>query len=63
MRVFKVKLINFSKLDLTLNFIDLEDFEQSMKNLSKNLSNHIYNNLVLREIYLVGNPCAEYRNF
>jgi len=39
------------KLDLTLNFIELSDLEESAKNLSKVPS--------LRELYLTGNPCNE----
>ncbi len=36
---------------MTLNFVDLEDLNLSMKNLSK--VPHI------REVYLTGNPCTE----
>lgn len=35
-----------------MNFIDLEELSQSMKNLSK-----VPN---VRELYLTGNPCEKY---
>lgn len=38
------------KLDLTLNFIDVDALEESIDNLRHNRS--------LRELYLMGNPCA-----
>ncbi|CAA9991070.1 leucine-rich repeat protein [Plasmodium knowlesi strain H] len=40
------------KLDLTLNFIDLSTIEASVTNLKKNEN--------LRELYLMGNPCAKW---
>ncbi|KJP88053.1 hypothetical protein AK88_02328 [Plasmodium fragile] len=40
------------KLDLTLNFIDVSTIEASLINLKKNES--------LRELYLMGNPCAKW---
>ena len=45
---------SLAKLDMTCNFIDMEDFEQSCINLSKCPN--------LREIYLTGNPCYEYHS-
>lgn len=39
------------KLDLTCNFIELDDFEESLYNLKKVTS--------VRELYLTGNPCTE----
>lgn len=39
------------KLDLTVNFIDLDDLEESMINLSKLVN--------IRELFLTGNPCTE----
>jgi hypothetical protein len=36
---------------MTLNFVDLEDLSQSMKNLAK-----VPN---IREVYMTGNPCTE----
>mgnify|MGYP000350121257 CR=1 FL=1 len=40
------------KLDLTLNFIDIEDFEESVDNLEELPD--------LREVYLLGNPCMDW---
>ncbi len=42
---------NLKKLDLTVNFIDLEDLEDSMVNLSRNP--------LIRDLYMTGNPCTE----
>jgi Leucine Rich Repeat. len=42
---------SLAKLDLTCNFIDVEDLEESCYNLQKVPS--------LRELYLTGNPCQE----
>lgn len=44
-----------SKIDLTLNFLDLEDLEESMDNLStcENFS----------ELYLTGNPCTSWERY
>lgn len=39
------------KLDLTVNFIDVEDLEESLMNLRKIES--------IRELHLTGNPCTE----
>ncbi len=36
---------------MTLNFVDLEDLSQSMKNMAKVPRIH--------ELYLTGNPCTE----
>ena len=54
MRVLSVSSlckVNFAlrKLDLTLNFVDVEDLEESMENLSECES--------IVELYLTGNPC------
>ncbi|CAN0073372.1 unnamed protein product [Discosporangium mesarthrocarpum] len=38
-----------NKLDLTVNFIDLDELEVSIDALSQNLQ--------LRDLYLMGNPC------
>jgi protein TilB len=43
------------KLDLTVNFIKLDDLEESCINLAKNP--------VVRELYLVGNPCTDWKNY
>lgn len=43
---------SLQKLDLTLNFIDIEDFEESVDNLA-DLPD-------FREIYLLGNPCTDW---
>ncbi|GAW83657.1 hypothetical protein, conserved [Plasmodium gonderi] len=40
------------KLDLTLNFIDISNVEISISNLKKNEN--------LKELYLMGNPCAKW---
>lgn len=42
---------SLKKLDLTANFIDVEDYEKSMKNLQIVPS--------LRELYMTGNPITE----
>lgn len=41
---------SLAKLDLTLNFIDVEDLEESMDNLACCEA--------ITEIYLTGNPCT-----
>jgi protein TilB len=41
------------KLDLTVNFIDLDDLEESMVNLSR-CGN-------IKELYLTGNPCEDWK--
>jgi len=46
---------SLQKLDLTLNFIDIEDFEESVDNLCE-LSD-------IRELYLVGNPCTDWEHW
>jgi protein TilB len=43
---------SLQKLDLTLNFIDIEDFEESVDNLAEVPD--------FREIYLTGNPCTDW---
>lgn len=43
------------KLDMTVNFIDLEDLEESMVNLRKNES--------IRELFLTGNPCTDWKGY
>lgn len=43
-----------NKLDLTVNFIDLDTLEESINNLKSN--SH------LKELYLMGNPCLEWKN-
>jgi len=42
---------SLKKLDMTANFIDLDDYELSMKNLKEVSS--------IRELYLTGNPITE----
>ena len=39
---------SLKKLDLTANFLDVDEFEESMNNLKKVAS--------IRELYLTGNP-------
>ena len=49
---------SLKKLDLTVNFIDLEEFENSLWNLRANTQ--------LEDLYLIGNPVdkwAGYRDF
>lgn len=49
---------SLKKLDLTLNFIDVEDFKESIQNLAWCEQ--------INELYLTGNPCtswAEYKNY
>lgn len=41
-----------NKLDLTVNFIDLDTFEQSI--------DHLKDRHHLRELYLMGNPALEW---
>lgn len=43
------------KIDLTLNFLDIEDLEESMENLSECES--------IVELYLTGNPCTNWPNY
>ena len=40
------------KLDLTVNFISIDHFEQSIKNLQ--------HNKFLKDLYLIGNPCTNF---
>ena len=40
------------KLDMTLNFIDIEDLEESIDNLCEIPD--------FRELYLLGNPCTDW---
>ena len=42
---------SLNKLDLTANFVDVEDYEESLKNLSKNI--------FLRDLYLTGCPVTK----
>lgn len=46
---------SLTKLDMTLNFIDIEDLSVSMKNLSKCPK--------IKELYLTGNPCESWSGF
>jgi len=43
---------SLKKLDLTANFIDVDEYEESVKNLAEVSS--------IRELYLTGNPITEY---
>eukprot|EP00347_Sterkiella_histriomuscorum_P023729 403333583 len=43
---------SLAKLDLTLNFIEVEDLEESMENLSECEA--------IQDLYLTGNPCAQW---
>ena len=45
----------YSKLDMTLNFIDLEDLEESIDNLAECED--------FKELYLTGNPCTSWPNY
>jgi len=40
------------KIDLTLNFVDIEDFEESVDNLAELPD--------IRELYLIGNPLTKW---
>ena len=42
---------SLKKLDLTVNFIELENLEESMMNVRRCES--------IRELYMVGKPCTE----
>jgi len=46
---------SLNKLDLTLNFIDVEDLQESIEELEwcENL----------QEIYFIGNPCTDWEHF
>lgn len=46
---------SLQKMDLTLNFIDVEDFEESMDNLAELPD--------FRELYLLGNPCTDWEHW
>jgi protein TilB len=46
---------SLQKLDLTLNFIDVEDFEESMDNLAELPD--------FRELYLLGNPATDWEHW
>lgn len=48
-------LESLQKLDLTLNFIDIDDFEESVDNLAELPD--------LREIHLLGNPCTDWKHW
>merc|ERR1712080_196504 len=43
------------KLDLTVNFVDIEDLEESIYNLKANV--------MLEDLYLTGNPCEDWPGF
>ena len=45
-----LKRLLFRKIDLTLNFLDVEDLEESVDNMMECEN--------LQEIYLTGNPCT-----
>ena len=44
---------SLQKIDLTLNFVDVEDFEESVDNLTELPD--------IRELYFVGNPCTNWQ--
>ena len=46
---------SLNKLDMTLNFVDLEDFQESCEEMEW------CENLV--EVYMVGNPCTDWENY
>lgn len=46
---------SLNKLDLTLNFIELEDLKESMENLE--MCPHF------TELYMTGNPCTDWANY
>merc|ERR1719395_248787 len=43
---------SLTKLDMTVNFVDIEDFEESVNNLRANV--------MLEDLYLMGNPCMQW---
>lgn len=43
------------KLDMTVNFIELENLESSCRNMQKNKA--------LTELYLTGNPCTDWKHY
>jgi len=46
---------SLKKLDMTVNFIDIEDLELSIYNLKANI--------MLEDMYLVGNPCTDWSGY
>lgn len=46
---------SLNKLDLTLNFVDIEDLRESCENLEWNC--------LLTDLYLTGNPCTDWPNY
>merc|ERR1719214_547602 len=46
---------SLKKLDLTVNFVDIEDLEESIYNLKANI--------MLEDLYMTGNPCQEWPGF
>ena len=46
---------SLQKLELTLNFVDIEDLEESMDNLAELPD--------FRELYMVGNPCTDWEHW
>ena len=46
---------SLNKLDLTLNFVDLEDLQESMENLEFNPH--------MTDLYMTGNPCTDWPNY
>lgn len=46
---------SLKKLDMTVNFVDIEDLEESIYNLKANI--------MLEDLYLSGNPCEEWPGF
>ena len=56
---------SLKKLDLTLNFIDIEHLEESFTNLSSVPGMYIYICFLLdiRDLYTTGNPCEDFEFF
>ena len=46
---------SLAKIDLTLNFIDIEDFEESVDNLAECDT--------ICDLYLTGNPCTQWEHY
>ena len=44
---------SLKKLDLTVNFVDLDNLEESLVNLSRCPQ--------IKELYLTGNPCLDWK--
>jgi len=46
---------SLEKLDLTVNFVGLEELEESMVNLSRCKN--------IKDLYMTGNPCTDWKGY